>query len=1088
MDPRSERSGPSDSKAPRSDTIRNIGELLLCALWGGANNGIILIDESTHEILDVNPCAAKLIGLRGEQIVGKVCHEFICPNGRGQCPISDLGKAVDSAECVLVRADGSTVPIIKNVNRVEAQGRAYLIETFMNVTKLKEAETRARTLADAVEQANDGVVVADLDGRVEFANLAWAAMHGMKVQDVEGRHLSFFHPPGVYERDMAAFLAAVKEKGRHAAEVEHIRADGVRITVHMSTKMMMDEAGAPKRMVKVASDVTERKGRERQVLRYRDRLANLHDISLHLSQASTLDALLQEAVDRAVGLVEAQMGVLVRVDPETGRVLAAFSNGFPADRVPRGTVPELRGLLHRVRQGDAILTPDVREAAGFVALPAWHPPLGPMIGVPVRHQGVVLALMLVGRTQHAAPFDDEDLFFVQALSNLAAIALHQSDQLQRLKDATERAEDANRAKSEFLANMSHEIRTPLNGILGMCELLLDTDLALGQRDYVQTIHTSGDTLLQVLNDILDFSKINARKLDIEKIDFDLFSVVEDVVALFAAKAREKSVELICRIAPGVPKRAKGDPGRVRQILSNLVGNAVKFTNAGEVFVEAELHEATGRDHTVAFRVKDSGIGIPPERLSAIFEPFSQVDATITRRFGGTGLGLAITHRLVKLMGGEVGVTSKVGRGSEFQFTVPFEQASKQVVSIAPTVSLEGLRVLVVDDNHVNRRVFHETLLGWGAVPLMAESGGIAIERLVSASASGQAVQLVVLDAQMPGLDGFETAKMIRSLPMGKGLPIVMISSMALRGDAARSREAGCNGYLTKPVKRSMLFDTLSLLLGRDAHDQDALVTRHTVREASLTRFRVLLAEDNPVNQKVTSGLLERDGHVVVRVVNGAEAVDAMNRDGNFALVLMDVQMPVMDGFEASRRIRENPACDRTPIIALTAHAMTGDRQRCLEAGMDDYLTKPVRAADLRRMVSTWCRTGRHASRAARRLSGAPPAADCDVLDVAEALDRVMNDRELLAEVTALLIDEAPRVLGELRAAVEGGDRETARSRAHALKGAVANVGAKRMVAVCQQMETQAEDLSGGELPPLLEEVDRAWNELRPLLDALIDAR
>jgi two-component system sensor histidine kinase/response regulator len=394
-------------------------------------------------------------------------------------------------------------------------------------------------------------------------------------------------------------------------------------------------------------------------------------------------------------------------------------------------------------------------------------------------------------------------------------------------------------------------------------------------------------------------------------------------------------------------------------------------------------------------------------------------------------------------------------------------------------------VLIVDDNSVNRQVFSETAVTWGMVPTAVDSGGAAIEKLVTARAMEQAFHIVLLDAQMPGLDGFATAKVMRTLPAGDHVPILMISSMSLRGDAARSREAGCNAYLTKPVKRATLFDAIVLALDRVEGGSDELVTQHAVRESMRPRFRILLAEDNPVNLKVATGVLERDGHIVVVATNGAEAVEAIEAQGPFALVLMDVQMPIMDGFEATRRIRARSTLAQIPIIALTAHAMKGDRQRCIDAGMDDYLTKPIRADELRRVVELWARKGRTVERTSLPPDEIREQAEETIIDIKGSLERVMDDEQLLAEATALLIEDVPCVLQELREAIDAEDRERIRSRAHAARGAVANVGAAQMVRVCRSLEQNASSASAEQLRAEFADVEAAWTRLRPLLERLL---
>jgi len=617
-----------------------------------------------------------------------------------------------------------------------------------------------------------------------------------------------------------------------------------------------------------------------------------------------------------------------------------------------------------------------------------------------------------------------------------------------MREARDLAERVARARSAFLANMSHEIRTPMNAVLGFVELVLDTDLGVEQRRALELVRSSSEALLTILNDILDYSKIEAEHLELETISFDLPKVVHATATLLAVRAREKHLELTVDVPPDVPHLVRGDPTRVRQVLMNLIGNAIKFTERGEVDVSASAVRRDRDQATVQFRVRDTGIGISEQQLATIFQEFTQADASMTRRYGGTGLGLAISRRLVALMGGELTVTSEVGRGSEFGFTLafPVEAAAPQARAGGATTSLGGRRLLVVDDNETNRRILRDMLGAEGIAVHEAARADAGLAALRRGAQAGVPYDLAILDAQMPDSDGFELAAAVRADRELAATRLLILTSAGQRGDGERCRQMGIQAYLTKPIARADLIEAVSTVLTEapPAGAAPALITRHSIAESRHT-LRILLAEDNPVNQQVATAMLVKRGHQVDVVSNGREAVDAV-RAVRYDVVLMDIQMPELDGFAATAGIRALPEGRLLPIIALTAHALSGERERCLERGMTGYVAKPFKAHDLFAAIE-----GRTAPTTDSADSPAPR------VDLA-AFRRTMQEagaEEAVAGILATFANTLPQRLEALADATGGQDPEPIQRAAHAFKSAAATIGARRLAQLLEEMEASA---------------------------------
>ncbi len=765
---------------------------------------------------------------------------------------------------------------------------------------LRATEAEARRLAVVASRTNNAVIIADREGRIEWANDAFTRITGYTLAEAAGRSPgSFLQGPLTAPEARAEMRRGIETGQGFHLELINYHKSGVPYWLDIEVQPLRDEAGQLTGFMAIESDITDRKAAEQN---------------------------LQASEQRLRALTTHAPGVLFQFIASASGVLTVplLSEGFRA-LVGRDPEPFRRRPLRLVA-----LVPRSERRAVLESLRA-----AVAAGIPWRH---VFPLSAAGQRIHwvavrssAHPQPDGSLAWFGALADVTEQQL-----------ARRAAEQANAAKSQFLAMMSHEIRTPMNGVIGMTSLLLDTPLDTRQREFTEIIRSSGETLLALINDILDFSKIEAGRLELEQVPLDLAECVEGALDLFAQRAAAKGIDLLCEIGDGVPREIRGDPTRLRQVLVNLVGNALKFTEHGEVHVSVRaLQEADGDRHLL-FAVRDTGIGIPHDAQGRLFSAFTQVDTSTTRKYGGTGLGLAISRRLTELMGGRMWLESEPGQGSTFFFSVHADWLPAGPRRVQPArVSLRGLRVLLVDDNATNRRILAGLAERWEMHASQAADGPAALEIL----RTEQPFDLAILDMHMPGMDGAELARVIRSLPHRARLPLVLLSSIG--HDLPADDRARFDQILTKPAKPAALHEALCRAVGRETAAESAPARpRASQPEVTEHSERILVAEDNPVNQKVALHLLARLGYRADLAGNGLEVLEALARQP-YDIVLMDVQMPEMDGLEATRRLRAEPPPHGRPwIIALTANAMEGDREACAAAGMDDYVSKPMRSADL----------------------------------------------------------------------------------------------------------------------------------------------
>ena len=825
------------------------------------------------------------------------------------------GERVEGLETVRMAKDGRPVEVSLTVSPIkDAGGQLTGVSVIVrDITRQKQVEAELRRSSRYFELSRDMVCTADFDGNFKQLNGVWTEVLGWTDSELRARpFVDFVHPD---DRE-----ATIRETSRLAEGVTTIgfvnryatKAGGWR-WIDWNARIAPDE----QLIYATARDVTERMTAE---------------AAQAAGEAQTRQ-ILESAHDAFVAMDGT--GMITDWNPQAAAVFGWSRQEVLGRDLADTIIPERYRGPHRAGLAHFLATGQGPVLSERIELPA------------IRRDGREFPVELTISIVSAG----EGCSFNAFLRDITDRRQAQ----QELERARDQALQASVLKSQFLANMSHEIRTPMNGVLGMAELLLDTSLDARQREYAEAVHVSGDGLLTLIDDILDLSKIEAGGLELEAVDFDVPTSIEDVAALLAGQAQAKGLEVVVDIADDMPAALRGDPGRFRQVLTNLLGNAVKFTSAGQVGVTARVIHRTEEETTVRVQVDDTGIGIAADAKARIFDPFAQADPSTTRRYGGTGLGLAITRQLVELMGGRCGLDSQAGVGTSFWFTLPLSRALADVTP-RPSVTgtqLEGTDVLVVDDNVTNRVVLDGYLTGWGMKVALADSGASALDAARSAAAGERPFALVVSDMHMPGMNGLDLAAALAGDPATRGTPFVLLTSSGDDRDLGPSRDTGVSAQMIKPVRRERLRRCLAEIVSDS--DEDRVVARTAPVEAStpMRRGSVLLAEDNLINQRVAVAMLESGGYAVDTVSNGTEAVRAI-RSHRYDLVLMDCQMPEMDGYEAAAAIRaEEGTGRRTPIVALTAGAMEQDEERCLAAGMDGYLAKPVRRADMLAAVDRW---------------------------------------------------------------------------------------------------------------------------------------